>query len=160
MSVWFAQKREYDVNIFGIVDKSASNKGVQYNYIHREGAKHGSVQVVSMLHHFLRTRVQLSAVPDHFTYTSTPVRFKTKQNSSGGFHASSCARALRLICLEFYAVGHTKFRPDEGFGSIRQHIDSRVDMFSMCDMQAATKRALRRNTVFCFQWMIFTTGRE
>lgn len=45
-------EKRYDVNIFGIVDEGAPRKGVQYNYIYGEGTKHGSVQVVSMLHHF------------------------------------------------------------------------------------------------------------
>lgn len=38
---------------------------------------------------------------------------------------------------QFMAVGHTKFRPDEGFGQIRRHIDGHSNILSILELKEA-----------------------
>ena len=48
--------------------------------------------------------------------------------------------------------GHTKFRPDEGFGHIRRYVGRRVDAFSMNELADAITASSKSN--FCVQFSI------
>lgn len=54
------------------------------------------------------------------------------------------------IIWQFMAVGHTKFRPDEGFGNIRRFVDGRVDIFSMKEMMEAIENSSFSNKCVLF----------
>lgn len=43
-------------------------------------------------------------------------------------------------------VGHTKFRPDEGFGHIRQHVGSHVDALNMFELKQQINDSSTSNT--------------
>lgn len=45
------------------------------------------------------------------------------------------------IYCNFMTVGYTKFRPDEGFGHIRQHVCRRFDLFSMEELRKAIQKS-------------------
>ena len=47
-------------------------------------------------------------------------------------------------------VGHTKFGTGEGFGSIRQHVNGRVDIFCIQEMKNAITASSRTNRCIAF----------
>lgn len=47
MNEKLAQKKGYDIKIFGIVDEGINTNGTQYNFIYGESTKLGAIQVAS-----------------------------------------------------------------------------------------------------------------
>lgn len=41
------------------------------------------------------------------------------------------------VLWHFMAVGHTRFRPDRGFGNIRKHVGRRLDVINVEEMHKA-----------------------
>lgn len=139
MNEYFAEKKGYDVNLFGIDDEGLLKNRCQFNYIYGEGARHGSNVVASMLHHF-------------FTSTSPAVGHARNLH----LNSDSCAGQNKINILlglgyhktsiwSFMTVGHTKFHPDEGFGNIRQYVGRRVHVFCMDDLAVAIKDSSQHN---------------
>lgn len=135
---WFAQKKGYDVNLFGIVDEGSGTNGIQYNYIYGEGTKHGSIQVVSMLHHFFSNTSQAIGHPEKLFLHSDSCVGQNKNNIVLGYYMLRVALGYHEeVVWQFMTVGHTKFRPDEGFGQIRCFVDGRADILCMEEMKEA-----------------------
>lgn len=49
------------------------------------------------------------------------------------------------IPWDFMAVGHTKFRSDESFGSVRNRVDRRTNVYSIHEMRDATEASSYSN---------------
>eukprot|EP00171_Calliarthron_tuberculosum_P002286 IDg2286t1 len=135
MNEWFSQKKGYDVNLFGIVDEGHGDNSLQYNYVYGERTKHGSIQVASMLHHFLSIECPLLGRSKIVHFHSDSCTGQNKNNIVLGYFMLRVAHGFHDdIFWHFMEVGHTKFRPDEGFGSIRTHLDGRSNVLSMNEL--------------------------
>lgn len=151
MNEWFAQKKGYDVNLFGIVDEGKGENGHQYNFIYGEGTKHGSIQVASMLNHFLQVTCAPIGQARKLFLHSDSCTGQNKNNILLGYFMLRVAHGYHdEIIWQFMAVGHTKFRPDEGFGLIRTYVDGRADVLSMEEMRVAIENSSSSNTCVIF----------
>ena len=151
MNEWFAEKKGYDVNIFGIVNEGVQPNGKQYNYIYGEGTKHGSIQVASMMHHFLSKTCPLVGNAKVLHLHSDSCTGQNKNNFVLGYYMLRVAHGHHdEILWHFMAVGHTKFRPDEGFGLIRQHVDGRANILCFDDMKRAIEHSSFSNECVLF----------
>jgi len=151
MNERFSQKKGYDVNLFGIVDKGDGQKGMQYNYVYGEGTKHGSIQVTSMLHHFFSVTSPSIGKARRLFLPSDSCIGQNKNNILLGYFMLRVAHGYNdKIIWQFMAVGHTKFRPDEGFGNIRRFVDGRVDILSMKEMMKAIENSSLSNKCVLF----------
>lgn len=137
-------------NNFSIVDESASNNGFQYKIIYDEGTKHGSMQVVSMLHHFSQAKSCLTASLKCFTNIATRARARTRKIVL--VYLLLCITHVNqdeIVC-HFTTIGHTNFRLDEGIGLIRTHILSRVNALSIYEVQILIEVRSVLNRCFLF----------
>lgn len=142
MHEWFAQKKGFDVNLFGIVDEGAGDNGTQYNYLYGEGTKHGSIQVASMLDYFFRVNCPYLGTSRVINLHSDSCTGQNKNNIVLGYFMLRVAHNMHdEIIWNFMEVGHTKFRPDEGFGCIRRHVENKCNILSMSEMVEAVKES-------------------
>jgi len=107
-----------DVNLFGICNEGAKE---YHHFLYTEGFKHGSVEVISMLHYYFGLPSQVRVANSHqlVVYTDSC----SGQNRNKYVHAYLMHRVLagyhEEISWNFMAVGHTKFSPDRGFALVR-----------------------------------------
>ena len=120
-----------DVILFGIVDERT---GHHSPYLHKEGRKSGSIEVISMVHHYLsevnptagRARKLILWMDScggqnrnqyvlHYLYSRI----------MNGYHEE--------IFVKFMVVGHTRFSPDRGFGRIHLSTD-RCDILTLPEL--------------------------
>jgi len=151
MNEWFAQKKGYDVNLFGILDEGTGANGMQNNYIYGEGTKHGSIQVASMLNHFFtKTNAPIGRSETLFLHSDSCTG-QNKNNIVLGYFMLRVALGYHEnIIWQFMAVGHTKFRPDEGFGLIRTYVEGRANIMSMTEMKEAIEASASSNRCILF----------
>lgn len=138
MNEWFALKKGYYVNLFGIVDEGVGEIGLQYNYIYGEETKHGANQVTSMLNHFFTTTCPCIVSTKILHLHSDSCIGQNKNNIVLVYLMLRVARGYHYeIVWQFMAVGHTTFRPDEGFGQIRRHIENHSNILSMHELEGS-----------------------
>ena len=151
MHEWFAQKCGYDANLSGIVDECAANNGHQYNIVHREGAKHGSIQVASILHYFFTRVRRLLGSSKVLHFNSDSCTWENKNDILVKYFMLRVAhRCLEEIIWSFREVGHTKFRPDEEFGITRQYVDDLSDVVCKSDMVNKIGKSAQPNSCHLF----------
>ena len=127
---YFAEKNGYDIKLLGIVDEGLHKNGLQYNFIYREGAIHGSNTVVSLLHHLLEYTLSQFGHAKTLDLNSDSSTGQNKNNIMVGYFVTRVALGFHdFIRWKFMMVGHTKFRPDEGFGHTRSFVERHVDAF-------------------------------
>lgn len=124
---------------------------MQYNYIYGEGTKHGSIQVASMLNHFFTKTCAPIGLSKTLYLHSDSCTGQNKNNIVLGYFMLRVALGFHEeIIRQFMAVGHTKFRPDEGFGKIRTRVDGRDIILSMKEMKAAIEASASTNRYVIF----------
>ena len=138
MNESFGEKKGYDINVFGIVDEDPNVYGTQYNYVRGDGAKNGSNQVASMLYHFLSYVCLLLGKATELHLHNDFCTGQNKNNIVSGYLMLCIAPEFqdRIVSI-FMTVGHTKFRPGQGLGVIRQQFAVHVDVICLLGMKNA-----------------------
>lgn len=95
-----------------------------------------------MLNHYLGCVCPLVGRANSLNLHSDSCTGKNKNNIVLGMLMTRVGLGFHeYIDWNLMTVGHTKFRPDEGFGHIRKHVGRRVDVMSMTGMQRAIKES-------------------
>lgn len=121
MSLWC-------VNMFGLY---FVNDKTQYNYLYEERtAGKGSDEVVSMLHHFIRTNLLMHSYTKLTIYADNCVG-QNKNNFVVKFLLALAHMGdFEDVALKFFIKGHTKNAVDRGFGHVRKKL-GRADVYTM-----------------------------
>jgi hypothetical protein len=139
----------YTVPIFGIVDEGWGVNGKQFNFFGFEGMRHDANAIASMLHLFFAEHCDRSiqTVPHLYINADSCVGQNKNQFILAYLMWRVKQRFHSTIDFHFMEVGHTKFRPDEGFGQLKRHIETQnvISMKDLIDQTAASTREAKSN---------------
>ncbi|ETP40722.1 hypothetical protein F442_11999 [Phytophthora nicotianae P10297] len=126
------------VSCFGIF---CENDGIQTNYLYDETASgKGSDQIISMLEHFLLTKV-LSEGKNRLTVYADNCSGQNKNNYVIKFLLAQVDMGLlKHVDYKFFVKGHTKNSCDRGFGHFRKHV-AKEDCYTVAHVVDAVKEA-------------------
>lgn len=115
----------YYVGLFGIVDDFLNENGRQCNFVSGEGTKYGSNEVSSILHHFSVISVAFGRVRMLHLHRDSCAEHN-KNNIVLGYILTRVRPGYHDdINWHFLTVSHTKLRPGEFFGNIRNYVCER-----------------------------------
>ena len=138
MGQHFAQQFGLDVHMFGVVDE---NTGKQLNFLYREGRKHDSNTVISLLHNYLTVQNPAAGRAKELRFWADSCSGQNRNQFVMDYlYLRVVHRLNERIYINFMVPGHTHFSPDAGFGLVRRSIRQEM-IYNIPELVCAIERS-------------------